>query len=1186
MTSRWQFWIDRGGTFTDCIGREPSTGRLRVVKVLSTDDAPLRGIRELLELAPTDALPACDLRLGTTLATNALLERRGAPCALLITRGFADLPLIGDQSREDIFALEIERGPQLTTTVLEVSARMTPSGDVLARPGDAELSGLRGKLEALVRRGIASLAIVVMHAYANPELELELAAIARRCGFLHVTCSHEVSGEIGFLGRCDTTVLDAYLTPRLVEYVAALKRQLPQGSTLRLMQSGGGLTDASRFRGRDAVLSGPAGGVVAVAAIAKERRLAAVLGFDMGGTSTDVSRFGGALERVYEAKVAGVRLRTPMMALHTIAAGGGSLCRYDGHRLSVGPQSAGADPGPLCYGHPEARELALTDVNVALGRLVADRFPFPLATDRVEGELARITAEVGELEALDVAEGFFRIAVDNMAQAIRRVTVARGYDVREHAMVVFGGAGGQHACAVARVLGVRTLLFDPLAGVLSARGIGMADLRWHSQRDAGRHELSAERLSELAPVVAEMSQQGRTQLVEEGAPRHAIQIHVFYDLRYRGTETSLPMSADRPERLREEFEAAHTREFGYARPGHPVELVTVRVEAVAAAPRAGFVPTLAKVPNAGPKERPLYFEGRRITATAHHREALTPGNAVVGPALILEATGTIVVEPGWSARAEADGTLILEDCDGPRPAPRSTERDPVTLEIFGNRFMSIAEQMGVVLRRTALSTNIRERLDFSCALFDARGGLVANAPHMPVHLGAMGESVAAVARQHPSPKPGDVFATNDPAAGGSHLPDITVVTPVFVDAQLAFWTASRGHHADVGGITPGSMPPDATHLDQEGVVFRGQRIVHAGELDEPGILQTLCSGAHPARRPTENLADLEAQIAANRCGAGLLTQLVAEESFAVVNAYMAHVQDHAAEAVARLLGSLPQGSAAFQDETDDGTRIRVTLERKSGRLCIDFNGTGRSGAHNLNAPRAVTVAAILYTLRAMVGEAIPLNSGCLRSIDLRVPSGCILAPEPWRAVAGGNVETAQRVVDVLLGAFGRKAASQGTMNNLTFGNASFGYYETIGGGEGGSSRRAGQSGIHTHMTNTRITDPEVLETRFPVRLLAFSLRPGTGGAGTFAGGDGLVREFEFLAPLEVSLLSDRRSRPPFGLRGGEPGRIGANLIDGRLLPGRARLNVNPGQRLRIETPGGGGFGSDEPTADAPKATSC
>jgi len=1167
---RWQFWIDRGGTFTDCIGRTPD-GRLHVTKVLSSDDAPLVGIRKLLGLGDGSPIPPCDIRMGTTLATNALLERRGEPCGLVITRGFADLVRIGDQSRPDIFALQIVRPDVLYDAVVEVDARLTPGGEPLVRPDPVEL---RSALTTLADRGLHSLAIVVLHAHRNPVLELEIASVAREIGFRHVTCSHEASGTIGLLGRGDTAIVDAYLNPLLRRYLDALERELP-GSTLALMQSDGGLSDARRWRGRDAVLSGPAGGVVAIAELARSLQRSAVIGFDMGGTSTDVCRFGGTFERSFETEVAGVRLRTPMLALHTVAAGGGSLCRFDGIRLSVGPQSAGARPGPLCYGASEASEPALTDINLVLGRIVPERFPFPLERDRVDDALRRLALAVGgHATPMSLAEGFFRIAVDNMAQAIRRVTVARGYDVRDHAMIVFGGAGGQHACAVARALGIRTLVFDPMAGVFSALGIGIADATWHAERDAGELELTDTHLIPLREALATLAAEGRAQLVLDGIAEHRIEARTSLDLRYRGTQTALteplPTEADATS-LRRSFEDDHRREFGYARPNHRIDVVAFRVDVIGRSQPVSRTTVRSERPELRPTTA-LYLDGRWVTATSWERDALVPGVPVPGPVVLLEDTGTIVVEPGWVARIDTEGHVILEAVNEPPLLEPSTERNPVTLEILGRRFMSIAEQMGVVLRRTAFSTNIRERLDFSCAVFDGTGGLVANAPHMPVHLGAMSESVSAIAKQHPNPRPGDVFATNDPAAGGSHLPDITVVTPVFIDETVAFYVASRGHHADVGGITPGSMPAHATRLTEEGVVFRGEAIVTAGELDELEISRLLGQGPYPARRPAENIADLQAQIAANRTGARLLDALVEELGFDVVNAYMRHVQDHAAEAVAAMLRRLPTADTRFSDTMDDGTPIAVHLTRAENRLVIDFTGTGPAGEHNLNAPRAVTVAAVLYVLRTMIGLPIPLNCGCLRDVEIRIPPGCILDPEPHRAVAGGNVETAQRVVDILFGAFGCKASSQGTMNNLTFGDRTFGYYETIGGGEGATADADGVSGVHTHMTNTRITDPEILESRFPVRLWRFGLRPGSGGSGTHRGGDGLVRELEFLVPLEVSMLSDRRIYPPFGLFGGEVGRPGQTRWNDRILPARATVQVEPGDRLVVETPGGGGFG--------------
>jgi 5-oxoprolinase (ATP-hydrolysing) len=1175
MSDRWQFWVDRGGTFTDCVGIAPGNGEVRVAKVLSSDDAPLRGIRMLLGLGPEDPIGPCHVRMGTTLATNALLERRGRRCALVVTRGFGDLLEIGDQSRPEIFALDIVRRPPLYDAVLEVDARLHADGTLAASPDDAEVST---QLQGLHAGGIDSAAIVVMHAYRNGGLEQRLAELARKAGFDHVSVSHEVAAELGLLSRADTTVVDAYLTPLLRDYLRGLSEAMPQ-ATIEVMQSSGGLVDASRFRGKDAIVSGPAGGVVAVARIAERLGCTPAIGFDMGGTSTDVTRYDGTLDRIYEAEVAGVRLRTPMMSIHTVAAGGGSLCRFDGLRLTVGPHSAGSDPGPLCYGSPGATEPALTDINVALGRIAPDRFPIPLRTDRIRAALESMASAMPSPTSVEeLAQGFFVVAVDSMAQAIRQVTVARGYDVRDHTLVVFGGAGGQHACAVAGHLGVRRVVLDPFAGVLSAVGIGQADATWHDQRDAGRLDLASLDIAALVADLRNLGAPGPSSLERDGIDPARITTHHRVDLRYRGTQTSITIEVDEgatAASLRGLFETQHEREYGYVRASHPIEVVTLRVETVGAAPAFSPAPASAEGPPRSRGRRPVWLGGGWMDVEVFDREALPAGTELRGPTLVLEATGTIVVEPGWTLRVLADDTVELLATERAPATRLDTRRDPVGLQLMGNRFMSIATQMGVVLRKTALSTNIRERLDFSCAVFDSSGALVANAPHMPVHLGAMGESVAAIAAQHPRPRAGDVFATNDPAAGGSHLPDITIVTPVVTDDNVRYWVASRGHHADVGGITPGSMPPDATRLDEEGVVFRGQRIVRGGTFDDQGVRQTLDSGPHPARDPDQNVADLQAQIAANRTGVRLLLELASEMGADVVDAYMRHVLDHAAEAVTALLDRLPalrDGSATFTDHNDDGEPICVTLTRTSSGLDIDFTGVAPAGPHNLNAPRAVTVAAVLYVLRALVDRPIPLNRGCLRPVRLTIPPGSLLDPPAGAAVAGGNVETAQRVVDVLLAAFGAKAASQGTMNNLTFGDDTFGYYETIGGGDGATPHADGASGVHTHMTNTRITDPEVLESRFPVRLVRFALRRGSGGAGRHRGGDGLIRELEFLAPLAVSILADRRRNPPFGLHGGRAGASGRSIVSGRDLPGRARVTVSPGERLLVETPGGGGYG--------------
>jgi 5-oxoprolinase (ATP-hydrolysing) len=1211
VQTRWQFWIDRGGTFTDCLGRDPATGVIHTAKVLSSDRAPLVGIRRILGLGEDQPIPACEVRMGTTIATNALLERRGTRCALVITRGFRDLLAIGNQTRPQIFALHIVKPELLYEDVIEVDARADASGAVIARP---DMDALRRELAGVRARGIDSLAVVALHAYTPGAgaLERDIGQVAQDVGgvgFGHVSLSHQVAAEMGMVGRGDTTVVDAYLTPLIRDYVRTLLAELP-GSSLRIMQSSGGLTGADRFRGRDAVLSGPAGGVVAAAHVAAAAGLPRAIGFDMGGTSTDVSCFDGGFEREYENEVAGVRLRAPMMAIHTVAAGGGSLCRYRGFKLAVGPESAGAVPGPLCYGHPDARELALTDVNLALGRVVEDRFPLPLARDRVDRALAALCAEIqaGGGPAYgpeELAAGFFAIANASMAEAIRQVSVAKGRDVREYALVVFGGAGGQHACPIARQLGIRTLIFDRFAGVLSAYGMGLADVSWHGERDAGRMALNddGELARKLTGTWAELMAEGRAVLAAEGFAEVTYRRRL--DLRYRGAETALAIDVDEQRgpsdrdvgaaglgldlgldlgRLAAAFASAHERLYGYVRPGHVVEATAVRVEVVgrglhaagsvdAEAPRPSAPPALP-----APRRRTAMWSGQGVArdVPVHAREDLPWGARLPGPALILDDTGTIAVDPGFVLEMGPDARVIVRDLAPTVQAASAddTRVDPVRLEIFNNLFMSIATQMGNALRRTALSTNIRERLDFSCAVFDAQGGLVANAPHIPVHLGAMGESIRGVLAAHPAPAPGTVFATNDPAYGGSHLPDITVITPVHDErGALVFFTASRGHHADVGGVTPGSMPPFSRRLAEEGVVFRALPIVRAGRLDEAAVRATLAAGAYPARDPQGNLADLEAQIAANRTGAQLLHELVARHGKGTVQAYMQHVQDNAAAQVAAEIERLGDGVYELEDALDEGGRIAVRLEVRGQHLRVDFTGTDPQLDSNLNAPRAVTVAALIYVLRTLVGAPIPLNSGCLRAVTLVIPPGSLLAPDADRAVAGGNVETSQRIVDVLLGALGKAAASQGTMNNLTFGNERFGYYETIAGGAGATAVGPGASGVHTHMTNTRITDPEVLEARFPVRLVRFSLRPGSGGAGRHRGGDGVIREIELLQPMRVSILSERRTRRPFGLAGGQPGAAGRNLHNGRDLGGKASFDAAAGDVIRIETPGGGGFGT-------------
>jgi 5-oxoprolinase (ATP-hydrolysing) len=1019
-----------------------------------------------------------------------------------------------------------------------------------------------------------------------------VCALAEGLGFSHVVASHAIAHELGLLARGETASVDAYLTPLLRTHVAALRRALP-GSQLRLMQSSGGLTDAERFRGPHALLSGPAGGVVGAARVAAAAGFPRALGFDMGGTSTDVSLIrDGDVERSFETLVGGVRVKAPMLRIHTVAAGGGSLCRFDGFRLTVGPESAGAEPGPLCYGRPEARELALTDVNFQLGRVQPDRFPFALRAEPVARALRELEGDLRKagfaLAPDEIAAGFVQVANASMAQAIAQVSVARGIDPRGCALVGFGGAAGQHVCAIARELGIRTVLLHPLAGILSAHGIACAPLSWDGQRDAGRVPLAAPLPARVRDAFAGLERAARAALEAEGAAADAIRCERRLDLRYAGTETALALREPENGDWSAAFAAEHEARFGYTRAGRRVEIVTARLRGAATeAARPGLAPP-ARAPR--PAE-PLRFEevwfpgSGRGRAPVYAREALAAGQRVAGPALVLEDTGTLVLDPGFEAELGVEEILILHDrAPAPRravdPARVDLERaDPIRLEVFGNRFMSIAEQMGAVLRNTSVSTNIKERLDYSCAVFDASGGLVANAPHIPVHLGAMAETVRVARQRFPDLEDGDVVVTNDPHAGGSHLPDVTAVTPVFTAEQRpTFFVASRGHHADLGGKTPGSMPPDSTTLEEEGVVLRPYRVVRRGRFDEAWLRRALTGARYPARSPDDNVAELEAMVAANRAGLRLLRELVDEHGLALVATTMRQLQEGAAGKVAREIGRLPDGLHRFEDRMDDGTPVCVELCISGERMTIDFAGTGAAHPGNLNAPRAVVHAAVIYVLRALVAERIPLNGGCLDPVEIRIPAGSLLDPPPGAAVVGGNVETSQRIVDVLLGALGKVAASQGTMNNVAFGDESFGYYETIGGGAGAGPGFEGASGVHTHMTNTRITDAEVLEVRHPVRLLEFAIRRGSGGAGRWRGGDGLRRRYEFLAPVTVSLLGERRETAPYGLQGGEPGARGRNAVerpDGTTQPlgGRSALRLEAGERLCVETPGGGGFGA-------------
>jgi 5-oxoprolinase (ATP-hydrolysing) len=1235
LPGRWSFWIDQGGTFTDCLGLGPDGG-IHVAKVLSSPLAPVAGIRKILQLREDLAVPASEIRLGTTLATNALLERRGHPHALLATRGFADALEIGTQQRPDLFSLKIAKPAVLYREVVETQARMGADGAEIL---PMDLDALYTALARVRAKGIDALAIVLLHGYAFPAQERAAAACARRAGFLHVSCSHEVNPEIGLTARGDTATVDAYLTPLLSGYLDSLRERLP-GSSLRLMQSNGGLADPERFRGHNAILSGPAGGVVACAALAERAGYPRAVGFDMGGTSTDVSRHAGtAFEKVYEWSAAGMRIRSPSLDIHTVAAGGGSLCRLQSGRLVVGPESAGADPGPICYGRygrygryeRAGQDLTVTDVNLYLGRLRQENFPFPLHADRVDARMealrAQLRAEGQDLTGAEIARGFLEIVNRQMAQAIKDITLARGHEITDHALICFGGAGGQHACAVARLLGIRKILLHPLGGVLSALGMGLARTRWEGSAPVPRLPLpdpgatasapsgppsASQSVPSLIPPLiaekfAELETAGRRHLAGQGIAGDTVTFRRRLDLRYLGTEHALavpePMDGDWHAAFRER----HRLLYGYLRRGRGVEILQARVEAESGAgtewPIRSFgsgAPRRAGADAVDAMDAVNGMDGEAVPVW--RREDLPAGRIVEGPALILDAVATVVVEADFQAVADAEGQLVLEPTKALASGPAPVTSEPVLLELFHHAFMAVAEHMGKVLQRTALSTNIKERLDFSCAVFDAAGGLVANAPHIPVHLGAMGESVRHVLRAWPHPRPGDVFATNNPYQGGSHLPDITVVTPVFLPEMdgadgadaggPAFFAANRAHHADVGGITPGSMPAFSSRLDEEGVLLDAFRLVREGTFQSDACLEVFRGGPWPARNPSDNLADLEAQAAANQAGLRMLHDLVAEHGLDKVRDQMARLRANAERQVREALGRLPRGSHGFSDALDDGTpiRVRVDLDGADGRngegvgngengtcATIDFTGSGPESRGNLNAPPAVVRSAVMYVLRCLVAQRMPLNEGCLDPVRIVLPPGSILNPSPGCAVVGGNVETSQRVVDVLLGALGLAAASQGTMNNVTFGDGTFGYYETLAGGAGAGPGFHGASAVHTHMTNTRITDPEVLETRYPVRLERFEKRLGSGGQGQWNGGDGLIRHYRFLKPVEVSLLTQRRLLAPFGLQGGKAGARGCNL---RVTSGGERIELSgstsyaaePGEGLIIETPGGGGWG--------------
>ena len=1208
-TPRWQFWIDRGGTFTDIVARCPD-GALVTRKLLSEnpgryEDAAVHGIRAVLGLDPGAAIPAGlidAVKMGTTVATNALLERRGERTVLAITRGFGDALRIAYQNRPKLFVRRIELPTLLYERVVEIDERIGAHGEVV-RPLDLARAGqdLRTAYEA----GIRACAIVLMHGYRFTGHERALAELARSLGFEQVSVSHEVSPLMKLVSRGDTTVVDAYLSPILRRYVAQVERELP-GVRLQFMQSSGGLTDAHRFQGKDAILSGPAGGIVGAVQVSRLAGFEKIIGFDMGGTSTDVTHYAGEYERAFVTEVAGVRLRAPMMKIHTVAAGGGSICSFDGARFRVGPESAGANPGPASYrrGGP----ITVTDCNLMLGRIDARLFPHvfgaggdePLDVEAVRSKLAQLASQVdavtgGARRPEDVAYGFLEIAVANMANAIKHISVERGYDVTEYTLCCFGGAGGQHACAVADALGMTRVFIHPLAGVLSAYGMGLADVRALRQQ-AVEAVLSAAALDSAQPVFDALAAAARAEIEAQGVELHGIEVKRTLHLKYEGTDTTLEIAHDdrglarrgQVEALTAAFEERYRVQYGFLMPGKPLVIEAAAVEAIGV---ATHVDEALQAPAARTEPLQAMKQGRVFTGTdweqapVFSRELLRPGDRIDGPAVIAETNATTVIEAGWRASVTGRDHLLLERrIPLQRAHAIGTHADPVLLEVFNNLFMAIAEQMGVTLANTAYSVNIKERLDFSCALFDADGNLIANAPHMPVHLGSMGESVATIiARRQGSMRRGDVFVLNAPYNGGTHLPDVTVIAPVFLEhgepaSSPEFYVASRGHHADIGGTTPGSMPPDSHHVEEEGVLLDNVQLVAEGRFLEAEMRRTLSSGAYPSRNVDQNLADLRAQVAACAKGIEELHRMVAHFGLDVVRAYMRHVQDNAEEAVRRVLDVLKDGR--FEYEMDSGAKICVSIAiDKHGRSAtVDFTGTSAQLPGNFNAPSAVCKAAVLYVFRTLVDDEIPMNAGCLKPLDIVIPEGSMLKPHYPAAVVAGNVETSQAVTDALYGALGVLAASQGTMNNFTFGNATYQYYETIAGGAGAGPGFDGASVVQTHMTNSRLTDPEVLEWRFPVRLEEFRIRRGSGGSGAHRGGDGGERRVRFLEPMTAVMLANHRRIAPFGAGGGGHGAVGRNWVE-RVGGAREdfgasfKVEMQAGDVFVVQTPGGGGFGA-------------
>ncbi|MFP4575975.1 MAG: hydantoinase B/oxoprolinase family protein [Coleofasciculus sp.] len=1264
MTSNqgWQFWIDRGGTFTDIVARRPD-GQLVIHKLLSENpdrytDAPVQGIREVMGLPANAAIPTEQIdavKMGTTVATNALLERKGDRTVLIITKGFRDALRIGYQNRPDIFAREIILPEMLYERVIEVEERYSAHGEELI---PVQIDATRQELQAAYDSGIRSCAIVLMHGYRYKSHEQELANLASAIGFTQISVSHNVTPLMKIVSRGDTTVVDAYLSPILRRYVNQVSSQLAgeinnQQSTinnqqllrLMFMQSNGGLTDARTFQGKDSILSGPAGGIVGAVQTSQLAGFDQIISFDMGGTSTDVAHYNGEYERTFETEIAGVRLRTPMMSIHTVAAGGGSIVKFDGARYRVGPESAGANPGPASYS--KGGPLTVTDCNVMVGKLQPEFFPkvfgldgnLPLNDQVVREKFSQLAADIGDKRTPEaVAAGFLAIAVEKMANAIKKISLQRGYDVSNYTLCCFGGAGGQHACLIADALGMKQLFLHPYAGVLSAYGMGLADVRTLRERSVEAkltEELLSVGTSDIAPleeIFTELIASGKEEIattqIGESTPINSQVIRKVH-LKYQGTDSPLIIDFGSVAEMRQQFEEAHRQRYGFIVEEKALIVDSVSVEVI----QPMDVPEEPMIQRHRSEPPQPVAKVQMYTADAWHetpvfkRDELQPGDSIPAPALIIETTGTNVIEPGWQAEVTERNHLILKKTQpstsnnqqatiNNKPANLS-QPDPVTLEIFNNLFRSIAEQMGTTLQNTSYSVNIKERLDFSCAIFDGQGQLVANAPHIPVHLGSMSESVRSLIEAYgDSLQPGDVYAINNPYNGGTHLPDVTVITPVFLDESgitdtidqtsksstkpttnqnkppfergargdknpsPLFYVASRGHHADIGGITPGSMPPDSTTVDEEGVLLDNFKVVESGHFREKELSELLLSGTYPVRNITQNIADLQAQIAANKKGVQELRRMVAQSGLDTVKAYMGHVQNNAEESVRRVIDVLKDGNFTYQLDTGGQIQVAIRIDRKNRRATIDFTGTSSQLSNNFNAPAAVCKAAVLYVFRTLVDDDIPLNAGCLKPLDIIIPEGCLLNPRYPAAVVAGNVETSQVITDALYGALGVMAASQGTMNNFTFGNQNYQYYETICGGSGAGVEFNGADAVHTHMTNSRLTDPEVLEWRFPVVLEQFGIRGNSGGKGKQCGGNGVIRRMRFLQPMTAAILSGHRVVAPFGLQGGEAGAVGKNYVerqDGTVeeLGNTAVVEMDAGDVFVIETPGGGGFGGSE-----------